>query len=160
MHSLPAGEQVMSVSKLGWMEKIGNSYNTTKDSCLFVKETDSKGRGKPAPTRSPPRPTSNAGPTATTPSHFLREKFDRINVKSPNFFNVGSLFIIFKTLRDNSVYAESNTYLDQKWPNTGSLQPLTYNIQSRPPSLRNLQSMGLYSRLTLASISRANALLV
>lgn len=112
MHSLPAAEQVMSVSEMGWREKKRTIVTTPqKTLCLWVK--DSKGHGEPTTTRSPPRTTSNAVSTATIPSHFFEEKFDQINVKSPHFLNVSSLFIISKTLKDNSVYAKSNTCLDQ-----------------------------------------------
>lgn len=51
-------------------------------------------------------------------------------MKSPNFFNIGSLFIIFKTLEDNSVYAKPN----MSGPDVAhaNLQPLTYKATTHP----------------------------
>lgn len=76
--------------------------------------------------------TNNAGPTATITSSHFSEKFEGFNMKLPNFFDVGSLFIIFKTLTDNSVYAKPNTCLDQMWFMTANIQPLTYTAIPHP----------------------------
>lgn len=121
----PAAKQVMSVSKLGWMEKTGQQSQHHKR-LMPLCEGD-----RASYYLSLTKNHQQCRPNCRVTFPVFERHLTGFMWSPLIFFNVDNVFIISKTLRSNSVYAKSNTCLPDV-TKYGNLQRLTYNIQRNP----------------------------